>query len=377
MKRLAVIHFQPLELYPPVTNFINYITGQAQSIRLKIFTTTHSSHKAAYNNDKAVIYRFGKSGTIPNRFQRLYNYMLFYGKTFLSLLACKPDTVLYYETLSFLPVYGYMLFSRLSGKKVSVFCHYHEYVSPAEYNAGMWLYRVVHKLEKKFYHRMKWISHTNDYRMDLFKRDHADTHLKNTYILPNYPPSAWLNTNARKSTNGQLSIICVGSIGMETMYIKEFAEWVESKKGLVKWDVYSQQEASDFRSFLASIDSKHINFKGYVNYYELPQLLSNYDVGVILYKAHIPNVTYCASNKLFEYMVVGLDVWLPNVMIGSLPYVSEHTKPKILSLDFDHFNKFDLELALRPSEEKLDVTNYYCEKVYAGLFEKIIQPVTG
>jgi hypothetical protein len=51
-------------------------------------------------------------------------------------------------------------------------------------------------------------------------------------------------------------------------------------------------------------------------YAELPALLAEHDIGLILYKGNTINFVYNAPNKLFEYLRCGLDVWYPREMAG-------------------------------------------------------------
>jgi hypothetical protein len=60
----------------------------------------------------------------------------------------------------------------------------------------------------------------------------------------------------------------------------------------------------------------------------LPQVLSQYDVGLILYRCRTLNFVYNATNKLFEYLVCGLDVWYPPCMLGLKTYARSTIAPR-------------------------------------------------
>ena len=96
------------------------------------------------------------------------------------------------------------------------------------------------------------------------------------------------------------------------------------------------------------------------------------DVGVVLYNGHIPNYIYNAPNKLFEYLACGLDVWFPDVMAGSMDYVNKNGFPKVLSIDFNNLNKFDLAAAIerQGSESKY---LFFCEEALKPLIDKLTQ----
>ncbi len=113
---------------------------------------------------------------------------------------------------------------------------------------------------------------------------------------------------------------------------------------------------------------RFVNSKGGIPYADLPFTLSVYDVGVILYKGHIPNYIYNAPNKLFEYWSCGLDVWFPDKMIGSLQYSRAECFPKLMPVNFDEIDKLDLNSALSRAGIGYQSSPYYCEKVFESFF---------
>jgi hypothetical protein len=79
-----------------------------------------------------------------------------------------------------------------------------------------------------------------------------------------------------------------------------------------------------------------------VDYQNVPEVLAEYDIGLILYKGHIPNYVYNAPNKLFEYHSCGLDVWYPSVMKGCRDFATDKVYPKIVEVDFDRLDHLNL-----------------------------------
>ena len=143
--------------------------------------------------------------------------------------------------------------------------------------------------------------------MNLFISDNQNINLDTTKIMPNYPPFGWNDKlNEKTSINClPLKIVYVGSTSLDTMYFPEFFAWVEMQAGKVLFDIYSFSYNVEFVNYVKKINCPFINLKEKLIYSNLPLVLSNYHVGTILYKAHIQNVKYCASNKLFEYMSSG------------------------------------------------------------------------
>lgn len=372
MKKLAIIHFQPIELYPPVTNIIRYIeTHNAANIEVRVFTTIPTPKQIIFHSDTVVIQRYKNPGEPSGVVLRLYRYLVFYLQFFFKLLNYRPTEILYFETLSFLPVYLYQLFTRPLRKNSRIFCHYHEYMSVNEYQNGMFLTRFINKLEKLCYAHMEWISHTNEDRIRLFKIDNKGFDFNNTQVLPNYPPAKWLDHNRQNEGGFPIRIVYAGALGMDTMYIKEFASWVENNNGSIIWDIYSLQNADALLAYLSSIGSRFIHFRGKIDYYELPRILKMYNVGVILYKGHIPNYIYNAPNKLFEYYACGLDTWFPAEMKSSLSYVTKGVFPKIIPVDFQNLQQFDLNQAIARCGLRFQESQYICENVLGTLWKKI------
>ena len=92
--------------------------------------------------------------------------------------------------------------------------------------------------------------------------------------------------------------------------------------------------------------SHNINFRGAISQSDFPLIISQYQIGLVLYKGHIPNYIYNAPNKLFEYLACGLDVWYPICMKGI-----DHIEERILIQKFyllitDNIRDFNWQLAV-------------------------------
>lgn len=371
MIRLAILHFQPLELYPPVMNFIDYIDNKQTKIQIKVFSTHPPVNHEYFRSNTVQIYRKGRSQAGNNRIGRLLQYCRYYFSTSYRLFKYNPDTVMYFETLSFLPVYFYCFINNLRRKPTRVFCHYHEYTSNQEYKSGMVINRALHALEKKWYKKMEWISLTNADRMDLFKKDVSLGQLHNTFILPNYPPKTWLNISRTENQSLPVRFVYVGALGMDTMYIKEFAEWIENHEGKFSWDIFSQQDGTELIDFLNFKNARHIQFKSSINYKKLPEILNDYDIGVILYKGHIANYIYNVPNKLFEYMACGLDIWFPREMTTSHLYINDQKRPKVIAVDFKNLGSFAEHQALTRNNVPFESSSFFCENELDILWKEI------
>ncbi len=119
------------------------------------------------------------------------------------------------------------------------------------------------------------------------------------------------------------------------------------------------------------MNSAFINLKAGVNYNELPEILKQYDIGILLYKGHIPNYVFNAPNKLFEYLACGLDVWYPEVMQGCTKYDSTEAWPKVVSLNFKDLCKYDLEKLVERKKCTSRFINFNCEEEIDDLLKLI------
>jgi hypothetical protein len=333
-KKIVIIHFQPLELYPPVQNIIEFFEDKNNEYEISVVTTKSGKKIPAFQTKNIKIHRFGKTGLL-NPFIRYINYIVFYSLSVVYLIKTKPWRIFYFETLSSYPAF---LYKKYFNRKTGILIHYHEYSSPGEILQGMRMNKIFHAREKTFYSDALWVSHTNEHRMQLFRKDLLPVEINNGRILPNYPPANWLTDKERMITE-PLKIVMIGALSLDTMYVKEFADWIIQQGGKAIWDIYSFWAAEDVKSYIKSLNSEHITLKDSIAYKHLPQVLQNYHVGVILYKGHIPNYIYNAPNKLFEYHVNGLDVWFPEQMIEASTYTKTDSYPKILPLNFDRLSE--------------------------------------
>lgn len=288
--------------------------------------------------------------------------------TLIKLILNWPGRILYYETLSSYPVYFY---KKYINRKAKIYVHYHEYTSPGEYASGMKLVRFFHKKEKYLYDAATWISHTNDERLKKFVLDEGLKMDDRYKLMPNYPPLSWLSAEPPK-IESQIKIIYVGALSLSTMYTREFVNWVLGMNGKVRLDIYSNNVTPDAQIYLQQLHLHDVHLFNGVDYDSLPHILKNYHVGVILYKGHIENYIHNAPNKLFEYLACGLDVWYPDIMKGCWPYMNVYHLPKVLPIDFENMDNFNLNTALDRTNLSFKKSEYFCENVYNLICEDFV-----
>ncbi|HET7116174.1 MAG TPA: hypothetical protein VFI29_06770, partial [Hanamia sp.] len=101
-RKLVIIHFEPLERFPPVMNLLDYLIGEANKNIIVISTEDKKgSNLKKYENAFIKIIR--TPAIVPGTFFRLFNYVFFYLYSLWILIWREPAVVLYFETLSSWP----------------------------------------------------------------------------------------------------------------------------------------------------------------------------------------------------------------------------------------------------------------------------------
>lgn len=369
MRKIAIIHFAPLEFYPPIQNLVIQLNERKGHWKVNVHSTRPAQQTLSpflIESPRIKLFRIATSGISLPPLQRYGNYVRFYLITLFYLIRQRPTSILYFESISSWPVY---IYKRFFNKDCKIFIHYHEYATKEEYANGMILTRYFHRLEKNLYPHANWVSHTNEGRMDRFKKDLFPVSILNPRIMPNYPPKTW-HRSPGQVLNSPVRIVYVGALSLNNMYTKEFSTWVVDQNGKVVWDIFSYNHSADAKEYMQHLPSQLVRMHEGVVYERLPEILSGYDVGVVLYNGHIPNYVLNAPNKLFEYLTCGLSVWFPKCMTGCNEYIKEEGFPKVLSVDFTDLGNFDLTQAL----ERLGAENrytFFCEDALLPLIDKL------
>ncbi|MCB0704398.1 MAG: hypothetical protein KDC34_03775 [Saprospiraceae bacterium] len=373
-KRISIIHFQPLEAYPPVMNVLQLLPAQMPDYKWQVFTSQKSIGLKLFLGDgvNLRINRLITQERSLGRLSRLLRYFTFNLSAIIKLLRFRPGQIIYFETISAFPA----IFYKWLFPKTRVYIHYHEYTSQEEQVNGMVLTRLIHKSEKWLYPRAQWISHTNSRRMQLFLEDeHLVASDLSTRIMPNYPPEAWLKMRqAKTETVRPVKLVYVGSLGFNSTYIREVCEWVQRSDGRYSLDIYSYQMEEEVRRYIGEIGGQAIKLHRPINYTEIPKVLPEYDIGLILYKGHIPNYIHNAPNKLFEYHICGLSIWYPEEMEGCHSVDPTDFGPPIICVNF---KKLDQMAPVMPNKKKLSVAYnnypYTCQKSLTPIMEALIK----
>jgi hypothetical protein len=199
-----------------------------------------------------------------------------------------------------------------------------------------------HDIERRWlYTRCTWISQTNKQRVKFFLKDNPMIIPSSVHILPNYPPKSWWKKQ-KKHTRDICKCVYVGSLSIQDTFVKEFCEWISKQNGKVIFDIYSFNFHQDTLDYVNSLNCPYIKFyKKGVPYTQVPNILDNYDVGILLYKAANVNFRWNETNKFYEYLICGLDIWYPKNMQLLHELDKKQFAPQVKEMDFDNLNAFD------------------------------------
>lgn len=372
-KKVFIIHFQPLELFPPAMNMIDFLAKE-KDLQLVVVTNekTKNNRLLQYDPGENVkVLRPAKQS--DHSLFRYLNYGSFYLSAFYLLLIHHPTTVWYFETLSSWPA---LMYKKIRGKKINLMVHYHEYTEPRLYEQGMVLSKWMHGIESKMYKKFSWISHTNPVRLKMFKSDHHLNDMdENTFhVIPNYPPRSWLNTKPTGDVKGKLKkLVFVGSLGYKNMYLQEVIDWLGNHRDEFSLDVYSYNIDDKAKEVLQNNDNTNIRYCGGCDYQSLPQILKVYDIGLVIYKPFSQNTIHAVSNKVFEYLACGLDVWFSEDMSYTFKYVRNKVYPKIIPVNFLDLKSFDYASAISREKLPFEASTFFYENIYPEISFNILK----
>ena len=356
---------RPVELYPPVYNLARYLAVE-QGIQVTIVTT--AAKNMDYNLEKYGIRVVSIGRThFKNASEGWRRYLLFYITAFRILLADRRSTVMYYESVSAIPVY--LIYKLGLGSKRKLLIHFHEYFSPNEIRKQQRLERLGYKFEPYLFKKAVWISQTNNDRLNFFKKDFPGLDESKLRAFPNYPPGDWLQyaKKNKSGTNRPAKIVYVGAMSIRGFYTKEVFEWVNANKGEILLDIYSINIHRDALDLLEKMQCPYIQVKGGVKYDDIPKVICEYDAGLVIYDSTYTNFVYNVPNKVFEYLACGLDVWCSDDLLTTAQIAREKVYPKIVMVDFKNLEVFDWKDKIAKEGMENIGSSYILENAYGEL----------
>lgn len=357
---MIIVHFRKIDIYPPIINLARFLSERGIKVAL------YSAYECGvtFNSNVDVI----TPGEISRLGRRWLSAIYFYLRVFVGLIRTSSD-LMYFESLSCPPIWFYLFW--FSNSKRRVLAHFHEYFSVEEYAQQSFLERWGRRLERKVFHKYVWISHTNSDRLSFFQKEYPALSPKNLRVMPNYPPLSWLR-NPELIKTGKTKLIYVGSMSFASFYLRELIDLLLLMEGKLSCDFYSLNAQDSEIDFINSLPNHIATFKGSVPYDELPKILPQYHVGIVMYKINSNNMIFNAPNKLFEYLACGLDVWFSDTLLSSYKYETKDTYPKVVKVNFGNLLAFDVEAAISREGLRYENPAFVMENVYNDLYKFLI-----
>ncbi len=309
--------------------------------------STHHRGGDWFVNSHIEILRIGKTyGSVTNRY---LCYLKFTIIGFWKILKFKPRAILLYESYSVLPVFLYSIIF----PKVNLLAHYHEFESKTEKQCASVYSKFLYFIEKRLLLKAIWVSQTNSERKQKFQELYTQLDERQVRVFPNFPSKKWVEKgiNRKIENSGILKFIHVGSLGIETTYISEFLEWIQAQNGMATLTVVSQNLEQAVIDLINQ--NQWVTLIPNIPYQELPEMIVEHDIGVVLYTGHVPNFIYNVPNKVNEYLACGLHVWYSDVLISTHKFAEENPKYPLYSVDFSMGKELNaLEYSSEPFEFK-------------------------
>ena len=358
-------------------NLLNYFSG-LECCHVAVCSTHNDRGLAEYSNPSVEFSRIQFPNRRLSRFRRLLAFLKFPLLALWKMLRFRPDVVLYIEPHS---SFAAMLFGLVNSRQ-KLFIHNHEYCEPDHFRVpGMRLVAFYHWFEKRrLYPRAEWISQTNADRVRMFCDDHPHVRRSKLHVLPNLPPASWPKTTQLSwisNPQDTLKLLYVGSVSLHDTFIAELVEWLRRQPdGQFSLDVYSTNCDAAAEDFLNRSAGPNLRFHAQgIPYEKLPDVLPGYHVGLILYRGNTRNYIYNESNKLFEYLACGLDVWYPRQMLGIKPHARSDVAPRVIEMDFERLDEMPVSQLRSRSGLRFEPFSRRCEDVLSELKQAMTEAV--
>jgi hypothetical protein len=334
--RIAYIHVLPLEYYPPATTTLDILSRQP-GWEVRAWSSRNTRDATEWRSAHAVVQRPTQGSTTSPLPRRIAGYLNWHLRTARHVSRWKPDVVISIEPHSALATWLYYHVFRGNAR---LFVHHHEYYAPEDLkSAGMRLVRSTRRLERgDLFNRAEWISQTNEYRLHLLKQWNSNVADDKGRVLPNYPPEEWIQRARRlkpKSEERRTRFLYLGSASLEDTFLGEVSEWIAARPENATLHVTGNNIAPGVWDKLRSLNASNITLDEAGWPYELiPERLSAFDVGLVLYRGITQNFVYNVPNKAIEYLAGGLEVWYPPEMRAMVGFRSEHPHLRIREMNF-------------------------------------------
>src|SRR5687768_16870080 len=117
--QIAIIHFQPLEKFPPAINLLNYFLKNAHGDIVVISTALEKTTVLkAYNPKERKLAVIRTPAILAGSVYRIVNYLYFFMCSLFTIIKLRPPVILYFESISSWPA---LMYKKIMGKRVRLF----------------------------------------------------------------------------------------------------------------------------------------------------------------------------------------------------------------------------------------------------------------
>ena len=334
--KVAYVHVLPLEYYPPSTNLLALMSAR-QSWNVRAWTTANKRGMPDWKGDGVEIRRIAHPGPGVPLPLRMPGYLAWHLRTAREIAKWKPDVIMSVEPHSALATWMYF---RVFRGRAPLFIHHYEYYAPEDFAApGMRVLRRTMRLERNhLFPRAAWVSQTNAERLRMLRSWNAGVSDDAAAVLPNYPPAKWVS-NARgipaAAASARTRLVYVGSASFDDAFIGEICLWAAERRDTVSLHLCGNNVAPAVWKWIDSLGAANITTDPTgVPYDELPALLRQFDVGLVLYKGNTLNFVHNVPNKAIEYLACELEVWYPRQMEAMRSFHWEHPGLRMREMNF-------------------------------------------
>ena len=331
MPKALILHFNSIERYPPATNVAEHLKSIGMDV--KVVTT-------AVGNTPA-------SRGMFTKLKLTWELAKFHLAAMFALTVESFDLVIAYEHLSILPIH----WTRKTNPNQRLWLHFHEYTSPTEIGCAGAFSSHCWKHVTAVVKRSDFTSHTNVWRLNRFRSDMGLSALADERFgfIPNTPPQTWLDRtpehwNTPTPTKRPLRLVYHGALHPDTTYIVHLCKLLDEANGQLTLDVYTADS-------IDGISSAHMNVHPSVPYMDLSEVLTKYDLGLIIYRGLIPNYQFNQPNKLWEYLGCKLPVLVSSNLDDSM--ISPDMSGRVAKFDFEAGS---FQSMIQTIEQLLDAT---------------------
>jgi len=284
-RKFTIVHYANVNFYPPVQNLLAELSD-SDGPEVELITGYHYEFPGLRVVNPSGIFQHSRS--------KLLHYtwwiLVLLWKNARELPGAKT---LLYEANSFPALL-------LNSTRSDVWLHFHEYRRPDRMQLSF--FELLSELEiRRLIKKPLYVSHVTVARKQLLLDEGA--HPRNEIrVMWNCPRLEW-SQNSDLDEKRSHTLVLVGALGKSTWY-KEVMEAFECQN---EYDlhVYGKDK---FES------TNRVKYCGWVDYANLPEILSRYRVGLVWYNGESENFTSGISNKIFEYIHCGLHVIVSNEM---------------------------------------------------------------